>query len=409
VKRLVILGAGYAGIQATRRAERAEGDIDITLVDQNGYHQLVTEMYRVVAGEVDEEALTLPVRHLIDTERVTFRRASVKEIRRGAHLVATDAGDVPYDALVIALGSEPEYYHVPGAARYAYTLQYIDSARRLRHRLGELMGREKAPRVVVVGGGLTGVELIAEIGEYLTHHFPRQTVHPLTLVQAAPQILPEETDDLVRYAEKVMGGFDIDIREATPVKEVGSRAVVLGDGTVLPSDLTIWAGGVRANAVPCRSGLPADKRGRIEVDLALQVKGSEGVFAAGDVALALDPSSGRPLPPTAQLAVAGGRVAGDNAVALLEGRALRTFRPKGLGVIASLGRTRGVADFRRFRLKGRAAMVAKKLALWRYLIGVEGIGMGFREVPFSWWQAGPEDHAYARPANDRVRNRSLGP
>lgn len=392
MERILILGAGYAGIQAVRSAARTSEDREILLVDQNGYHQLVTEMYRVVGGAVDPTRLILPVERLIDTRRVRFRKETVCSIHPDRREVQTNRSTLPYDALLVALGSEPEFYDVPGAARYAFTLQYLDSARRLRRRLLELAegsADRRTLRVVIVGGGLTGIELIAELAEFFRRRWGRHPKAAMVLLQAAPRILPEEPDDLVRYAEEVLHGFDVDIRVDEPVKEVRHGMVLLADGTALPADLTVWTGGVRANPIPGRAGLPTDGRGRVLVSGTLSVPGFDAVFAAGDVALARDPSSGRPLPPTAQLAMQQGRVAGVNAAVIHTGRGLETFVPKPLGMVASLGRSRGIADFDRFRLRGRAALAAKKLALWRYLLTVEGWTMGFSETPLSWWHAHP--------------------
>jgi len=410
VGRLVVLGAGYAGIQAVRQAARGGWDGEITLVDKNGYHQLVTEMYRVVGGSANPSDLTLPVERLVDERRIGIVKGEVQRIFPERREVSVDGRSLPYDALVVALGSEPEYFDIPGARRHSYTLQYVDSAKRLRRRIRELAGRAQrgSPlRIVIVGGGLTGVEVSAEIAEYLRARHPR--VSPsMVLLQAAPSILPEEATDLVRYAGKTLEGMDISIRAPSPVREVLRDSVVLEDGERLPSDLTVWTGGVRANPVGAASGLRADNRGRIRVDQHLRSVGVIEIFACGDVALAKDPVSGRPLPPTAQLATQEGRVAGANARALLEGTSLQAFRPKPLVLAASLGRHRGLADLRRFHLKGPIALAAKKLALWRYLVNLEGIAMGFRE-PFPFLRRGSEEIALRAARRSTGREATLPP
>lgn len=388
MKRLVILGAGYAGVQAARSAVKGQHDAEVWLVDQNPYHQLVTEMYRVVGGDIAPERLTIPVERLVDRRKVHIVTARVSALDITRKTVATETGHITYDVLLLALGSEPEYFGVPGARRYAHTLQYLDSARRLKRRLKELTeSPSRQPlQIVAVGGGLTGIELIAEIAEYIRHKFGFTLSVSITLIQAAPSILPEETRDLVAYAEKVLSGWDIDIRVDTSVQSVEAREVRLGTGETLPSDLTIWAGGVRANHIPAQAGLPTDKRGRVLVDSHLVVNGTPSILAAGDVALAMDPATVRPLPPTAQLAVQAGRVAGKNALlTLTAGGGLQPFSPKPLGTAASLGRHLGVANFSRFQLRGRPALALKQLSLWRYLMSVEGLGAGFSESPLSWW------------------------
>jgi NADH dehydrogenase len=385
--KVVVLGAGYAGLQAAREAARAP-EASVILVDRSLHHQLVTEMHRVASAEVDPAEVTFPVQRLVGRE-VDFRRAEVVSIHPSERRVQTSQGALAYDLLVLALGSAAEYYGVPGADRHALTLQYLDSALRIKNRLNQLIRRGEAVEVVVVGGGLTGVELASALADHLRERRCRDW--RIVLLQAAPTVLPEETEELIRYAEESLVAEGVVVREGTPVARVEPDAVVLDSGERVPASLIIWTGGVRANPIPGEAGLPTDRRGRVLVDERLRVEGHPEVFACGDVALVKSPDSGQPLPPTAQLAIQTGRAVGRNIGLLLAGEALRPFRPRILGTVASIGRRRGIAHLGRFRLKGRVALTLKRLALLRYLYEVGGLAVGAGEpLLLRWWTQHPQ-------------------
>lgn len=379
MRRIVILGAGYAGVRAAQVLLDDLGDGELTVIDRTSCHQIVTEMYRVASGDLPEERVCLPLDRLLPAHpRLTILQAQIQDVRPRDREVATDRGRVPYDLLVLALGATTEYYDVPGARRHALTLQYLDSALRLRRRLRDLATKGRGGRVVIIGGGLTGVELAGEIRDSLPDHFE------LSIVQAAPAILPEEDAQLADFAQRELEAHRIVVHRGTAVREVRARSVLLENGAELPADLTVWTGGVRANDLPAAAGLPCGQRGRVLVDGSLEVEGWPGIFAAGDVA-AVPARHGRGLlPPTAQLAVQEGGAVGRNILRVLSDRDPRPFTPRILGSAASVGRTAGIARIGRLRLTGKPGHVLHELALVRYLYGLGGIGLLRREGYLSW-------------------------
>lgn len=395
VRRIVILGAGYAGVRAAQVLLADLGDHELTVIDRASCHQIVTEMYRVASGDLPEERVCLPIWRLLPAHpRLTVLQAEVQEIRPRDREVATERGRVPYDLLVVALGATTEYYDVPGARRHALTLQYLDSAVRLRRRLRELAARERGGRLVIIGGGLTGVELAGEIRDSFPEHFD------LTIVQAAPAILPEEDAQLAAFAQRELEAHRITVHRGTAVREVRPHSVLLENGAELPADLTVWTGGVRANELPAAAGLPCGQRGRVLVDAHLEVQGWPGIFAAGDVAAVPARGGAGLLPPTAQLAVQEGAAVGRNIRRVLADREPASFTPHILGSAASVGRSAGIAHIGRLRLTGKPGHVLHELALLRYLYGLGGIGLLRREGYLSW------THPPAPPAAGQPRNRS---
>lgn len=378
MRRIVILGAGYAGVRAAQVLLDGLRDEELAVIDRASCHQIVTEMYKVAAGEVPEARVCLPLSRLLPLHpRLTILQAEVQEILPRDREIRTSRGVVPYDLMLLALGATTEYYDVPGAEKNCLTLQYLDSAVRLRRRLRALSERGRG-RIVIVGGGLTGVELAAEIRDAYPGEFP------IDIVQAAPAILPEEDAVLASFAQHELEAHRITIHRGIPVKEVGARSVLLGSGDELPSDLTVWTGGVRANPLAKAAGLPTGQRGRVLVDQNLEVEAWPGIFAAGDVA-AIPARDGKGfLPPTAQLAVQEGTLAARNIQRAVRGQELHAFVPHILGSAASVGRVSGIARVGRFRLTGRPGHAVHELSLLRYLYGLGGIGLLRREGYLSW-------------------------
>ncbi len=377
LRRIVVLGAGYAGVRAVQEMGPVLDEREIVLIDRGRSHAIVTEMYRVAAGGRPARGAEVPLHRLVPHHRnLVLLQAEVKELDWRQRVVRTGQGAVAYDTVLFCLGATPEYFDIPGARESTLTLQHLDSALRLRRRL-ESLARLGGGRVVIVGGGLTGVELAGAIS----------AIHPgrfrLTLAQASPSILPDEDPRLAAYAEEVLQRGDIEVRRGEHVARVTKRTVVLRSGAVLPADLVVWAGGVRGNPLAAQAGLPVDGRGRVQVLPTLEVDGHPGLFAAGDAAH-VPGAAGHALPPTAQLAVQEGRAAARNIAGLLAGREPQAFRPQVLGMTAALGRGYGIARLGRLRLTGRPANALHELALVRYLYGVGGLGLLTRGGYLSW-------------------------
>ncbi len=396
MRRLVILGAGYAGVRAAQTLTARLEELEVLLIDRHRGHEILSEMYKVAAGHREPARVEIPFHRLLPHHRhLSIVQADIERLDWRRREVLTSRGAIAYESLLVCLGATPEYDAVPGAREHALTLQYLDSAVRVRRRLERLV-RRGGGHVVIVGGGLTGVELASEIASGHPGRFR------LTLAQAADSILPDEDPELAAYAEEVLERADIDVRRGESVRRVGERGVQLSSGALLPADLVIWTGGVKGNPLPKEAGLPVDERGRLRVLGTLEVDGCPGIFAAGDVA-AVPGSDGHALPPTAQLAVQEGVRAARNIERAMRGRELQPFRPRILGMTASLGRGRGIAHLGHLRLKGRPGQIVHELALLRYLYGIGGLGLLRREDYLSWTSP-PAVTPPAKARDDRKRS-----
>jgi NADH:ubiquinone reductase (H+-translocating) len=355
---ILVLGAGYAGLTAfLELQERLSRDWDLTLVNGDRYHWFTTELHTYVAGE-DENAVRIPLsRVMARPGRLVVDR--VTGVDMAARQVALAGGRrLSYDYLLFALGSDPEYFGLPGVAENALIVGSWQGATKLRERIAGLVEgatAENARRVVVAGGGLTGVEVAAELADEYGSRLS------LTIVEAGPDIMAGFAPDLVRTAREVLQSKGVAISAGNPITSVEPGLIHFKDGTTLPEDVLIWAGGVRGSALLAAAGLTVTRRGRAKVDPYLRAVDHPEIYVVGDSASFTDPATGRELPPTGQAAVQMGRAAGRNLLHRVRGQAEEPFLPKLKGAFASLGRTEGVGQIGEEQFKGVPAMMIKHL------------------------------------------------
>jgi NADH dehydrogenase len=266
--------------------------------------------------------------------------------------------DLPFDRLVIALGSTTNFHGLPGLEARALTMKSLGDAIELRNRVIANMEeadfeccaalRRRLLTFVVAGGGFAGVETAAAINDFIHEALP---FYPnlsadqvrVALVHSGAVILPELSAKLGAYAQKKLAARGVDVRLGRRVARMDDGAVVLDDGEALESCTLVWTAGTSAN--PLLRDLPCPKeRGRLVVDEHLEVKGWPGVFALGDCAVVPDPRTGGAHPPTAQHALREGTIAAGNVLASIRRSPMRPFTFRTLGQLASLGRRTGVAN-----------------------------------------------------------------
>ena len=369
-RRVVIVGAGYAGLMAARELRRAARDHQVTLIDKNPYHTLETELWKTAAtGGRD----TLELAPLVDDALRLFP-AEVEGTDLDAKVVHTNAGDLAYDLLLIAPGSVTNFFGIAGLRAHAHELKTSADARGVF----EWFARAHHPssqverRVLVGGGGLTGVELAGELAERSRQLATLSGVPALEvqLIEARGEILPELPAGQRARALHKLAELGVKVRTHTPIQGARKGALQL-KGETLTGGLIVWTGGVRAPELVSGQQLERGRGGRLIVDRCLELRGYPGVFAAGDAALAPGPD-GRPAGQTAQAATQQGELAGRNLMARLEGRTPEAYRPSNLGELISLGRFSavgwvGLSPASRLQLSGHVANLAKRASTWRHL------------------------------------------
>ncbi len=353
--RVIIVGAGFAGQSAVGTLRRAP--VHVTIIDRNLYSTFQPLLYQVATGGLNPGDVSYPVGSFTARRRTRYIRgdlATVDETTRRIKL--TDGRELGYDYLILATGVSAAYYGVKGAAENTFGLYTRADAIVLRdhimngyEQLSAGTDRRREFAVTVVGGGATGVELAGSLGELrsdvLRATFPDvdpARVH-IRLVEMAPSLLEPFKPSLRQYARKQLAARGVDIILNRQILEVRPDSVVLGDGTSHHSDLTVWAAGVAAPEADAGWHLPQGKNGRIVVGPDLRVKGSDRIFAAGDIAINPDD----PSPQLAQPALQEGKHAAEQVIRLLNGEQTQPFRYHDKGIMATIGRRSAVVQLAR--------------------------------------------------------------
>lgn len=356
MKRIVILGAGYAGLRCALDLADADIEAEIELIDRNASHQLVTWLHDVAAAAIPADTAQLQLRRVLPPDRLAFTRATVDKIVPAEHLVRTSAGDRRYDRLVIALGSDTAWPPIPGLREHAFPLRWWDQAVALREHIRDQfavaadiqddVGQRCHLRIVVSGGGFTGCQLAGELAHWLpaladAHSIDVMNID-LMLVEREDHLLPNWESWASRRAERVLARKGVDVRTGASLEAVDGTQVTFAGETVCTHTL-VWAGGIRAPKMLAESGLPTGAQGRVVVDDYLRVPDDPEIFVAGDCALALR-ENGEPVPANASFAIRQGQYVAETLLAEIKGRNLVPYHPTIPGILVSLGGDDAVGD-----------------------------------------------------------------
>jgi NADH:ubiquinone reductase (H+-translocating) len=379
--RIVILGGGFAGVEAARHLDRTvarNNDIEVTLVSNENFTIFTPMLHEVASGDLEPTHICNPLRRLL--RRVTILTGDVEDIDLAKRYVTISYGidalrrELPYDHLVLTLGSETNYSAVPGVAEHARGIKSLGDAIMIRAGVLAILEnasvesdperRKRLLTVVVVGGGFAGVETIGAINDLARESRPHYgQIDPrearAVLVHGGKFLLPELGEALGLYAQEKLHNRGIEIKLETKVTAYADGAVHCSDGEIIPAALLIWAAGVSPS--PILKKLPLQLlKDRVVVDSTLEVPGHPGVWAAGDCAAVADPESKLPYPPTAQHALREGKVIGRNIELRLKGQEPKPFQYKAPGQLAAIGRRTGVARIFGLKFSGIIGFI-----LWR--------------------------------------------
>ncbi len=381
IRQVVVLGAGYAGLkvvlQLSAACRRRKTPLEITLIDRSRHHQLVTLLHQSATEALPADRARLPLAHLVDGARVRLLQRQVVAIDAAARVVLTDEEAVPFDRLVIALGSETRFPDVPGS-RHALPLRWWPDAEKLRQHVRQQFQlaahcesadqRRQRLRIVVAGGGFTGCQLVGELCHWVTeladqYRVPIQDVH-LVLTESQPRLLAGWEPRYGDYAAELFRNKAIDVRLGNRLLGVSPTSATLQD-EALATCTTVWTGGIRAPSLLADSRLPVAGQGRVVVDDRLQVSGLPGLYACGDAAWYEKDS--RPLPATAALAQQQGSYVARSLWAEIQGRPVPPYTPQELGMLVSLGGEDAVGELLGQPLRGLTAGLVKEGIERRYV------------------------------------------
>ena len=364
--RVVVAGAGFGGLAAVRRLARI--GTRTTLVDRNIYATFQPLLYEVATAGLSSSDVAFPARSVSRRYHAAFRHGDLTGLDPAARQITlADGATFGYDYLILATGVAAAYYGIPGAAEYSLGLYTRHDAIVLRDRIMtglerlSLAGHRGDVAVTVIGGGATGAEMAGSLADLRNIALPASypeidpaRVH-ICLVERAPALLTPFHPALREYTRRQLLKRGVDVRLGTAIAEITPSQVLLADGTILASDVTVWAAGVAAPDAVGKWGLPQAGGGRILTGPDLRVIGQDRIFAIGDVALIED----QPLPQLAQPALQAGKHAADQIRRLEAGQPVIPFRYHDKGIMATIGYRSAVVELpRHVRIHGTLAWLA---------------------------------------------------
>jgi NADH dehydrogenase len=382
--RVVIVGAGFGGLETTYRL--AGAPVEITLIDRRNHHLFQPLLYQVATASLATSEIAWPIRYLLrDRKDVTTLFANVNGVdAAGKRVLIEDGSSIAYDTLVLATGARHAYFGHDEWEPFAPGLKTLEDATTLRRRI--LVAFERAERetdparraalltFVVIGAGPTGVEIAGTIADMARDTLPRDFRHidtrkaRVVLIEAGNRVLAGFPDDLATYAQRSLEQLGVEVMLGEAVTECSADGVVYG-GKTLAARTLIWAAGVRASRAAEWLNAAADRVGRLKVEPDLTVSGHPEIFAIGDTTTIAGPD-GNPVPGIAPAAKQEGRYVANVIKARLAGGTYQPFRYKHAGSLAQIGKRLAVIDFGRIKLRGAIAWWIWGIAHIYFLIGL---------------------------------------
>ena len=401
-KRVVILGGGFGGVYTGLYLEKLLGrrdDFEITLVNKENYFVFQPMLAEVVSGNIGLLDTVSPIRRLLPKTDLHVREVEAIDLQN--RTIITTPGFRPhphvieFDYLVLALGNVTDFRGLRGLPEHAIPFKNLSDALHIRNHVIHTLEEASIERhdeklrkqlltFVVAGGGFSGVEVIAEINDFVREVIKNyQQLDPkeirVCLLQSGDRILPEVDEKLARFAQEILSKRGVEIFFDTRLQAATGDEAILGDGTRIPTKTLISTVPSSPHPLIDALDLPKDKRGRIKTDSTLAVEGAENVWAVGDCAF-IPIADGNPSPPTAQFAIRQAKIVAENIVVSLRGGEKKKFQFKELGKLGALGHHSAVAQVFGINISGFLAWW-----MWRtiYLMKLPGLGRRLK-VAVSW-------------------------
>jgi NADH dehydrogenase len=380
--RVVILGAGFGGLWAAKTL--AHTSANVTLVDHQNYHVFIPLLYQVAAAELEPEEIAYPLRNIFrKVSNIRFAMANATNIDLTRRAVVASGQEIPYDFLILAIGSASNFFGVPGADDFAFPLKTLEQGASLRNQIlkcferAELeldsKRRQQLLTFAVVGGGRTGVEFAGALVELIRGPLQKDYRNidfrepRVMLCHSGDRLIPDLPEPLSHYALERLRKMGVEVRLGSRVSRVTAEAVYHQENEAFPTTTVVWTAGVRGKPDIEGWGLPTTKSGQIPVLPTLQVPEHPEIYAIGDIAYLEE--GGHPLPMAATVAIQEGVSAARNVRLQMEGRPPTAFHYRDPGSMATVGRNAAVARIHGFALKGFPAWILWLLVHLFKLIG----------------------------------------
>jgi NADH:ubiquinone reductase (H+-translocating) len=310
VSKIVVVGAGYAGIfLCTNLSSKLKDIAEIILIDRNDYHQLMQEIHLVASGFRTSEQLKIPISSLIYGKKIKFIQSNVKKILPDKKTIVLDSEEIEYDELIICLGSSTKYFNIPGADKYTLPLRSIYDASIIYNHISEIIKEEVKNNIVIVGAGATGISLGSALAEMINLSKNKDNIK-VNIIEATSTILYGWDLKIKNKVEDILKKKGIRIFHNSLVERVDENILFLKDGLEIKSSLIIWTAGVRGFNIDIEPTIEKTNDGRIIVDEYCKTNQYENIYSIGDIA-AMKNSKGVLYPPLAQIAVRQARYLAD--------------------------------------------------------------------------------------------------
>lgn len=387
--KILVLGAGYGGVHAAKKLAKKykkNNDVEITLIDRNPYHTLMTELHEVAGGRVHPESVQVELCKIFGKSKVNVVTDFIEKVDTDKKVVKTTHGEYSYNYLVIGTGSEPAFFGVPGVKENGFTLWSFEDALRIRHHIEDMFAKASLERdakkrkemltFIVAGSGFTGIEMAGELLEWKTRLAREYNVDEsevtLKVVEAMGTILNMLDRKQADKAEKYMVKHGMEILKNSPIVEVTENQVILKSGEKINTRTLIWTCGIQANQDAKEYGLETARAGRLQTNEFMQAVGKKDVFVVGDMAY-FEEEAGKGTPQIVEAAEQTANTAVKNIIASIENKEMQKFQGKYHGFMVSIGGRYCVANLMGMKLSGFIAMIMKHLVNMYYLWGVNNI------------------------------------
>lgn len=373
---VVIVGAGFAGMEVARKLAKAP--VTITLIDKHNYHLFQPLLYQVAIAGLVPSQIAYPLRTIFRKQKnLTFQMGEVTAIDFDSRYIKMDGSVIAYDYLVLAVGGQTNFFGNQSVEQNGFQLKSIESAITLRNHLLKIFEqanhevdadiRKAMLTFVVVGGGPTGVETAGALAELIIHVLAKDYPHMdlndvrVLLLEAGQSVMPSYPDELRRSTNDLLKGKKVEVLVNTKLIDYNGRKITLGDGGQINTHTLIWTAGVKAAGMLDSLGIEQAGSGRVRVADSLQVKNHAEVFVIGDAAY-LQNGNGQPLPMLSTVAIQQGKVTAQNIQKILKGQSPEPFHYKDPGLLATIGRNAAVARIWGLSFSGFIAWV-----IWVFL------------------------------------------
>jgi NADH dehydrogenase len=415
----VIIGGGFAGISLAKKLSKQE--VQVVLLDKHNYHTFQPLLYQVSTGGLEPDSIAYPIRKILkDFPNFHFRLANVEEIKAGDKKVLTDIGELKFDYLVVASGSETNYFGNSEIEKHSMAMKTIPQSLNLRSLIlenfeealltSDLNERNALMNFVIVGGGPTGVELAGALAEIKKGILPKDypdldtRLAQIHIIQSSDCILKGMSEKASEKAEDFLEKLGVNIWKNLRVTNYDGKTVTTNTDITFETATLVWAAGVKGATI---KGLSASefltKGDRLLVNEFNQVKGFDYIFAAGDIACMVNDEFPNGLPMMAQPAIQQGDQLGDNILRLLEQKPMKPFVYKDKGAMATVGRNKAVVDLPNFKFQGVFAWYVWMFVHLFFLIGFRNRIVVFINWVYNYIRFDREARLIIRPFKRKLK------